>query len=177
MVKPPGGREKPWHQDSAFFKYPVSQPIVGVWVALSRVTRENGCMCVMLPPTDTKAGEEAGFKSKTSSRTHCDDCLEESAADVSRLPPHLRVFPHFKRRDWQICDEDIRQRQHRTAAIPMQPGDVLFFSSLLPHGTQVNTSDTQRWAVQLHFVAQDARPCSDELRLKVFGSEGKGVTC
>ena len=24
MVKPPGGREKPWHQDHAYFNYPVS---------------------------------------------------------------------------------------------------------------------------------------------------------
>jgi hypothetical protein len=36
MVKPPGGREKPWHQDSAYFNLPKSTPVVGVWIALGQ---------------------------------------------------------------------------------------------------------------------------------------------
>src|SRR6185295_17050526 len=45
LVKPPRiGSEKRWHQDAAYFR--VSDPglIVGVWIALDRATRENGCM-------------------------------------------------------------------------------------------------------------------------------------
>lgn len=45
MLKPPAlGREKPWHQDHAYFDYPIGTPIVGVWIALDEATVENGCM-------------------------------------------------------------------------------------------------------------------------------------
>lgn len=45
LVKPPRlGREKPWHQDKAYFDYPLGTPVVGVWIALDEATVENGCM-------------------------------------------------------------------------------------------------------------------------------------
>ena len=45
LVKPPKiGREKPWHQDQAYFDYPLGTRIVGVWIALDEATVENGCM-------------------------------------------------------------------------------------------------------------------------------------
>jgi ectoine hydroxylase-related dioxygenase (phytanoyl-CoA dioxygenase family) len=44
LLKPPRGREKPWHQDHAYFRYPLGTPIVGVWIALDEATPENGCM-------------------------------------------------------------------------------------------------------------------------------------
>jgi len=47
LVKPPGGREKPWHQDHAYFNYPLETRIVGVWIALDEVDVENGCMVVL----------------------------------------------------------------------------------------------------------------------------------
>lgn len=47
MIKPAGGREKPWHQDHAYFNFPLETRIVGVWIALGPVTPENGCMFVI----------------------------------------------------------------------------------------------------------------------------------
>lgn len=45
LMKPPGiGREKPWHQDHAYFDIPEGTPVVGVWIALDPATTENGCM-------------------------------------------------------------------------------------------------------------------------------------
>lgn len=45
LLKPPRiGREKPWHQDQAYFDYPLGTPIVGTWTALDEATIENGCM-------------------------------------------------------------------------------------------------------------------------------------
>jgi phytanoyl-CoA hydroxylase len=45
LIKPPKiGREKPWHQDQAYFDYPIGTRIVGVWIALDEATVENGCM-------------------------------------------------------------------------------------------------------------------------------------
>ena len=48
LVKPPRGREKPWHQDHAYFDLPLETRVCGVWIALGEVTDENGAM-FMLP--------------------------------------------------------------------------------------------------------------------------------
>jgi phytanoyl-CoA hydroxylase len=48
LLKPPFcGREKPWHQDHAFFDFPLGTRIVGVWIALDPATLANGCMQVI----------------------------------------------------------------------------------------------------------------------------------
>ena len=47
LIKPPEiGREKPWHQDHAFFDLPMGTPIVGCWIAIDKAIPENGCMHV-----------------------------------------------------------------------------------------------------------------------------------
>lgn len=48
LLKPPGGgREKPWHQDHAFFDFDPDEPVVGVWIALDDATAANGAMHVL----------------------------------------------------------------------------------------------------------------------------------
>jgi phytanoyl-CoA hydroxylase len=48
LFKPPGfGREKPWHQDHAYFNVPLGTKVVGVWIALDATFPENGCMHFM----------------------------------------------------------------------------------------------------------------------------------
>ena len=48
MLKPPRiGREKPWHQDMAYFDFPSETTIVGAWIALDEALPENGCMMVI----------------------------------------------------------------------------------------------------------------------------------
>ena len=48
LLKPPFiGREKPWHQDHAFFNYSIDTKFVGVWIALDPATMQNGCMHVL----------------------------------------------------------------------------------------------------------------------------------
>ena len=48
LLKPPGGgREKPWHQDLAYFDYAHTTPVVGVWIALDGAVVANGCMHVI----------------------------------------------------------------------------------------------------------------------------------
>jgi phytanoyl-CoA hydroxylase len=47
LLKPPRiGREKPWHQDHAYFDLPLSATVVGVWIALDEATLDNGCMVI-----------------------------------------------------------------------------------------------------------------------------------
>jgi phytanoyl-CoA hydroxylase len=48
LLKPPLiGREKPWHQDHAYFNVPLGTRVVGVWIALDDATPDNGCMHVI----------------------------------------------------------------------------------------------------------------------------------
>jgi len=47
LLKPPGGSEKPWHQDHAFFNLPIDAQICGVWIALGEVTEDNGAMFML----------------------------------------------------------------------------------------------------------------------------------
>lgn len=46
IFKNPGVIGQPWHQDSLYFDF-THQPQVGVWLALSRATLENGCLWVL----------------------------------------------------------------------------------------------------------------------------------
>jgi phytanoyl-CoA hydroxylase len=139
LVKPARGREKPWHQDHAYFNVPIETPIVGVWIPMGTVTPENGCMHVL------EGGHRAGPR------------------------------PHFKRRDWQICDTDVDAAGR--VAVPMHAGDVLFFDGKIPHGTPINRTDAFRWAVQYHYRPAGVALTDDAARLAAFGSEGKNVTC
>jgi len=48
LLKPPHiGREKPWHQDMAYFRYSPPERLIGTWTALDPATMENGCMHVI----------------------------------------------------------------------------------------------------------------------------------
>ncbi len=61
LLKPPLiGREKPWHQDNAYFNVPPETPIIGAWIALDEATPENGCMFVI--PGSHRAGPVVHFK-------------------------------------------------------------------------------------------------------------------
>eukprot|EP00051_Salpingoeca_urceolata_P011059 m.136161 g.136161 ORF g.136161 m.136161 type:complete len:327 (+) comp16967_c1_seq6:126-1106(+) len=141
LIKPPGGREKPWHQDHAYFKLAEAEKIVGVWIALVATDGGNGCMHV------APGGHAQG------------------------------PLPHWMRRDWQLCDTDATCFQQ--VAVEMSPGDVLLFDGKLPHGTPTNySSDRQRFALQYHFVPEEAELLPDDTeRLRLFGSEGSKAEC
>lgn len=140
LLKPPGGgREKPWHQDKAFFEIDVTSPVVGVWIALDEATPENGCMHVI--PGSHLEG------------------------------PQL----HFDRRDYQICDTSVAC--DRDVMVPLAPGGCLLFDGLIHHGTPANRTPHRRRALQFHYCAADAPWGTEEQRLALFGSEGKGATC
>ena len=61
MLKPPRiGREKPWHQDHAYFNLPMGTCIISAWVALDEAAPENGCMHVI--PGSHRDGPVVHFK-------------------------------------------------------------------------------------------------------------------
>ncbi len=60
LLKPPGGREKPWHQDCAYFNYPLGTTIIGVWISLDHASAENGCLHIL--PGTHREGPVNHFK-------------------------------------------------------------------------------------------------------------------
>lgn len=91
LLKPPGGgREKPWHQDNAFFNYEPGTPIVGVWIALDEATPENGCMHIM--PHTHREGPRIHFKRRDWQL--CDADVDVSRDTVVPLPPGGALFFH-----------------------------------------------------------------------------------
>ena len=46
ILKNPGAWGQPWHQDSYYFNFN-HQPQIGLWLAISEATLENGCLSVL----------------------------------------------------------------------------------------------------------------------------------
>ena len=106
--------------------------------------------------------------------------LDEATVEngcMQLLPGRHREGPitHFKRRDWQICDTDILGKTG--VAAPLEPGGLLLFDGLLPHGTPRNDSGRPRRALQFHYIGAKAEKIAATERMKVFGSEGRNVSC
>ena len=140
LIKPPKiGREKPWHQDHAYWNLPLDAKVVTAWIALDHASLENGCMFL--------------------------------------IPGSHREGPvvHFKRRDWQICDDQVQRE--RVVAAPLKPGGVLLFNSYLQHGTPANASTQRRRALQVVYIPSTIGRITPAERLAVFGAEGKDVQC
>eukprot|EP01102_Stenamoeba_stenopodia_P001643 TRINITY_DN11485_c0_g1_i1.p1 TRINITY_DN11485_c0_g1~~TRINITY_DN11485_c0_g1_i1.p1 ORF type:complete len:358 (+),score=97.21 TRINITY_DN11485_c0_g1_i1:49-1074(+) len=126
LAKPPGiGREKPWHQDNAYFNLPPEADVVGTWTAIDQATAENGCMHIL-----------PGLHKLSHS--------------------NKKLIPHAQDRDWQICDTEVermrREGSVKCAAVCLNPGDMMIFDGLIPHGTPANQSTARRRAIQFHYT-------------------------
>jgi phytanoyl-CoA hydroxylase len=96
ILKNPGAWGQPWHQDSYYFRFD-QQPQVGLWLAISEATLENGCLSVLpgshkLPiqthDPDDRPGANQGYTIVRG--------LDESAAvPVLMEPGDLLVFHSF----------------------------------------------------------------------------------
>ena len=140
LMKPPYvGREKPWHQDNAYFNLPVETTTVGVWIALDEATPENGCLHIV--PGSHREGP----------------------------------MPHFRRRDWQICDTDARV--DRDVLVPLKPGGCLFWHGLTHHGSPTNHTADRRRALQYHYKPASTPDITVDDRLGIYGGEGLGIEC
>jgi phytanoyl-CoA hydroxylase len=89
LLKPPGaGREKPWHQDKAFFPYAEDAKVVGVWIALDPATPENGCMHII--PGSHRQGPVIHFRRRD--WQICDTDVETGRAATVPLVPGGALF-------------------------------------------------------------------------------------
>lgn len=89
LLKPRGiGREKPWHQDHAFFDLPLGTPIIGCWIALDEARPENGCMHVK--PGTHKEGPVVHFERRD--WQICDEHLDLTRDVMVPLKPGGVLF-------------------------------------------------------------------------------------
>ena len=83
LLKPPGGREKPWHQDMAYFNVPIDATVVGVWIALDQATPANGAMHIL--PGSHHQGPQLHFSRRD--WQICDTEAPRGSDVVVPLPP------------------------------------------------------------------------------------------
>lgn len=84
MVKPARiGREKPWHQDHAYFDLPMGTQIVSAWVSLDEATVENGCMHVI--PGSQREGPVIHFSRRD--WQICDDQVQTGRITAVPMQP------------------------------------------------------------------------------------------
>lgn len=84
LLKPPHiGREKPWHQDHAFFNVAMGTPVAGVWIALDAATAANGCMHLM--PGEHRQGPIVHFQRRDFQI--CDTQMQARGCVAAELAP------------------------------------------------------------------------------------------
>ena len=89
---------------------------------------------------------------------------------------HLQdPMPHFRRRDWQICDADVRVGGD--VAVPLEPGGCLLWHGLTHHGSPANRSNETRRALQFHYKPAGTGDVTVEERMEIFGGEVRGAEC
>jgi phytanoyl-CoA hydroxylase len=96
ILKNPGAWGQPWHQDSYYFRMD-QQPQVGLWLAISAATLENGCLSVLpgshMRPVqphgpDNRPGANQGY-------TEIPDVDESTSIPVEMGPGDLLVFHSY----------------------------------------------------------------------------------
>jgi ectoine hydroxylase-related dioxygenase (phytanoyl-CoA dioxygenase family) len=96
ILKNPGAWGQPWHQDSYYFNFD-QQPQVGLWLAISEATLDNGCLSV-LPGSHTNAVLEHVPDLREGANQGYLEILgvdEGSAIPVLMSPGDLLVFNSF----------------------------------------------------------------------------------
>ena len=94
LIKPPNGREKPWHQDHAYFELTPETRVVGVWIALDPAGIENGCMRVM--PGWHRRGKFSHFQIRDLQICDSDmDGLQEHRVAVPLEPGGCLIFDSY----------------------------------------------------------------------------------
>jgi ectoine hydroxylase-related dioxygenase (phytanoyl-CoA dioxygenase family) len=127
VLKNPQSKTLPWHQDFAY--WPLATPsAVTVWIALDRITAENGAMLVV--PGSHKLGERlpVGFGDARS-------FMKDDRPGVSEV------------------SQDPAAAGYEVIPYDLQPGDCGFHDAMLWHASGPNTSAHVRHAFILRYIA------------------------
>ena len=126
--KPPdtglGTSVHPTHQDLFYFPFRPAQKQVGIWTAMEYINQQNGCLYVL--PGSHKTG-----------------VLLEHNYPKDQLVNKGYLGIH------SLTKED----EEKFVYLDMEPGDTIFFSTLLIHGSGPNKSDKARKACSTHYAS------------------------
>jgi chlorinating enzyme len=130
FYNPPGTGGQGWHQDSYYITtYP--DTLIGAWLALEPADESNGCLWVVpgshcepiYPPHNN-----------TYAHVHAANAFDDlhEVENVSHLNDEVNTLTQVVR------------KYPPSIAVPMEPGDVLFFDGHLLHRSYPNHT-TERW--------------------------------
>ena len=124
------------------------------------------CAYFNLPPGTTVIGAWIALDEAT-----CENgCLHLMPGSHLQDP-----MPHFRRRDWQICDGDVRIGGD--VVVPLEPGGCLLWHGLTHHGSPANRSSETRRALQFHYKPAGTEDITVEERMEIFGGDVRGAEC
>lgn len=69
------------------------------------------------------------------------------------------------------------RNKFKVAAVCLKPGDMMIFTGLVPHGTPHNNAEARRRAVQFHYYPPATNRVPANVRLELYGGEGRNVQC
>lgn len=128
FVKPPGGSEKTYHQDSPYFKIE-PMALVTAWVALDDVTLDNGCMYV-IPGSQQKGPFD-----------HSEPWNVGDRIDM-RIPD-------------KVVAENVAVRKEES--ITMKSGGCSFHHSLIMHRSGPNNTSHFRRGLATHYMSSQSK--------------------
>lgn len=111
IFKNPGAWGQPWHQDSFYFHFQPARPIVGVWLAVTEATLENGCLHVLPGSHKERVHEHVPDRRPNANYGYVEivDHDMSGAVPVLMDPGDLLVFDsHLMHRSTDNCSTGIR---------------------------------------------------------------------
>ncbi|MEM7132718.1 MAG: phytanoyl-CoA dioxygenase family protein [Chloroflexota bacterium] len=122
LLKPPRiGREKPWHQDHAYFQLPLETVVVGAWIALDEATIDNGCMVVN--PGSNREGPVVHFQRRD--WQICDTHINNLGAIAVPLKPGgCLLFSSYTQHGTPVNKTNQRRRALQFHYKPVSAGAI-----------------------------------------------------
>ena len=122
LLKPPMiGREKPWHQDHAYWNLPLDSKVVTVWIALDAATTENGCLFVI--PGSHREGPVVHFRRRD--WQICDTNVQTGRIVAAPLQPGgLLVFSSYLHHGTPANASPQRRRALQFVYVPASIGKI-----------------------------------------------------
>lgn len=127
VIKNPQTKTLPWHQDYAY--WPLATPsAVTIWIALDRISHENGTMQVA--PGSHKLGERLPVRFGDAS-----SYMKEHRPGVVEVT------------------QEPEAAGHEVVAYDLQPGECGFHDAMIWHASTPNTTSNKRRAFVLRYAA------------------------
>lgn len=155
LLKPAyGGMAMPLHQDNAYLTFCPPESVIAFWIAIDPARPDNGCMRLV----------RGGHKLGPAAHNLPDPSLPKDANATGTVVVADGIL------------ESYRVAPGAEVFAELDPGDVLIFHSMVPHGTLRNDSALNRFALQYHFRSRDSRTLSPREYARTYPGFFGGLT-